>query len=46
MASRRYSPELIILQLFFAVSQLVKEEVTTTPFIPVMVSTVYPGSKG
>jgi hypothetical protein len=40
MASRRYSPEVIILQLLFAVSQLVKEEVTTTPFISVMVSTV------
>ncbi len=39
MASRKYSPELIILQLFFAVSQLGKVEVTTTPFIPVMVST-------
>jgi hypothetical protein len=46
MASRRYIPEFIILQLFFAVSQLAKEGVTTTPFIPVMLSTVYPGSKG
>ncbi len=46
MVSCRYSPEFIILQLFFSVSQLVKKEVTTTPFIPVMVSTVYPGSKG
>jgi len=42
MASRRYIPEFIILQLFFAVSQLAKEGVTTTPFIPVMVSTVVP----
>jgi hypothetical protein len=42
MASGKYSPELLILQLFFPVSQLVKEKVTTTPFIPVMVSTVLP----
>jgi hypothetical protein len=42
MVSGRYIPEFIILQLFFAVSQLVKEGVTTTPFISVMVSTVVP----
>jgi hypothetical protein len=42
MVSGRYIPEFIILQLFFAVSQLVKEGVTTTPFISVMVSTVLP----
>jgi hypothetical protein len=38
MVSRRYSLESFILQLFFAVSQLVKEQVTTPPFIPVMVA--------